>query len=98
MFLSDGPNIAVDSSLGNDFRVTIAASRTMENPSNALDGQQIFFQVTQGATGSSTITWSSAYEFSTRLPQPTLSTISGQTDLFAFIYNSAKGKSLLATF
>ena len=98
VFLTDGPNIAVDVSQGNDFRVTIAASRTMENPSNALDGQKIAFQVTQGATGSSTITWGSAYEFSTGLPQPTLSTMAGQTDLLAFIYNAAKGKWLMAAF
>jgi hypothetical protein len=94
--LTDAPDIAVDASLGNDFRVTIGASRTMENPSNALDGQKIVFQITQGGAGSSTITWGSAYEFSTGLPQPTLSTAAGDTDLVAFIYNASLGKWLMA--
>ena len=96
--LTDAAAIAVDASLGNDFRVTIGASRTMENPANPVDGQKIVFQITQGPTGSSTLTWGSSYEFSTSLPQPTLSTAAGDTDLLAFIYNAAKGKWLLAAF
>lgn len=96
--LADAPTIAVDASLGNDFRVTIAASRSVGNPTNPVNGQKITFQVTQGAGGSSTINWGSSYAFSTGLPQPTLSTKAGQTDLLAFIYNSDKGKWLLAAF
>jgi hypothetical protein len=96
--LVDAATIAVDASLGNDFRVTIGGNRMMGNPSSPTAGQQIIFQVTQGSAGSSTITWGSAYEFSTGLPQPTLSTAAGQTDLLGFIYNAAKGQWLLAAF
>jgi len=96
--LTDAATIAVDASLGNDFRVTLGGNRTMGTPSNATTGQQIVFQITQGSAGSSTITWDSGYEFSTGLPQPTLSTTAGQTDLLGFIYNAAKGKWLLAAF
>jgi len=96
--LTDAATIAVDASIGNDFRVTIAGNRTMGNPANPADGQQIIFQVTQGTTGSAAITWGSSYEFSTGLPQPTLSTAPGQTDLLGFIYNAAVGNWLLAAF
>lgn len=96
--LEDAPTIAVDASLGNDFRVTVAASRIMGNPANAVDGQKILMQITQGGAGSSAITWGSSYEFSAALPQPTLSTTVGQTDLLAFIYNSTKAKWLLVAF
>ncbi len=95
--LTDAPVIAVNAALGNDFRVTIVASRTMGNPSSPINGQQIIFQITQGP-GGSTITWGSSYEFSTDLPQPALSTSAGQTDLLGFIYNAAKGTWLLAAF
>jgi hypothetical protein len=98
VFLTDAATIAVDASLGNDFRATIAASRTMGKPANPANGQQIIFQITQGAGGSSAITWDSSYEFSTGLPQPALSTNAGQTDVLGFIYNAAKGKWLLAAF
>lgn len=96
--LTDAATIAVDASLGNDFRVTIAASRTMGNPSTSADGQQMIFQITQGPGAPYIITWDTDYEFSASLPQPVLSGQAGQTDLLGFIYNAAKGKWLLAAF
>ena len=98
VMLTDAATIAVDASLGNDFRVTIAGNHAMGNPSNAVNGEQIIFQVTQGSGGPFTITWGSGYEFSASLPQPALSTTAGQTDLLGFVYNGPKGKWLLAAF
>jgi len=96
--LADAATIAVNASLGNDFRVTIAGDHAMGTPSNPTDGQKITFQVTQGTGGPFTLSWGSGYEFSTGLPQPTLSTTAGLTDLLGFIYNASKGKWLLAGF
>ena len=88
--LTDAATISVDASAGSDFRVTIAGNRTLGNPANPVDGQQIIFQVTQGRAGF-TLTYGSAYEFGAGLPQPSLSTTAGHTDLLGFIYNAAKG-------
>jgi hypothetical protein len=96
--LTDTATIAVDASLGNDFRVTLGGSRTMSNPVNAVNGQQIIFQITQGSLGSATITWGSSYLFSSALPQPSLSTSPGQTDLLGFIYSAATSSWLLVAF
>jgi hypothetical protein len=96
--LVDAATIAVDASLGNDFRVTIAGNRTMGTPSNPTNGEQIIFQITQGTGAPFTITWASGYEFSGALPQPTLSSSAGQTDLLGFIYNSSTGTWLFAAF
>jgi hypothetical protein len=96
--LTDASTIAVDASLGNDYRVTIGASRTMGNPTNPLDGQKILFQITQGGAGSFTITWSNAYIFSTGLPQPTLTTTTAKTDLVGFVYNGSKSKWLMVAY
>jgi hypothetical protein len=98
VYLTDAATIAVDASLGNDFRVTIAGNRTMGTPSNPTDGEQIIFQITQGTGAPRTITWSSGYQFSVGLPQPTLSTTTGQTDLLGFVYNATTGTWLLAAF
>ena len=49
-------------------------------------------------TDAATIARGSGYEFSEGLPQPTLSTKAGQTDLLGFIYHAAKGRWLLAAF
>jgi hypothetical protein len=96
--LTDAATIAVDASLGNDFRVTLGGNRTMGTPSNATGGQQIIFQVTQGSGGPFTLSWGSGYEFSAALPQPSLSTTAGQIDLLGFIYDAARGTWLLAAF
>ncbi len=96
--LTDAATIAVDASQGNDFRVTLGASRAMGNPANPVNGQQIIFQITQGSGGSAAITWGAAYEFSSALPQPTLSTASGHTDLLGFIYDAGRQTWLLAAF
>jgi hypothetical protein len=98
VFLTDAATIAVDASAGNDFRVTVAGNHTMGNPANSVNGQQIIFQVTQGPGGGFTLSWDSAYEFSSSLPRPALSTAAGQTDLLGFIYNAAKARWLLAAF
>src|SRR6478672_1720549 len=72
--LTDAATIAVDASLGNDFRVTIAGNRTIANPSNPTDGQKVVLHVTQGAAGSFALSWGSAFQFSDGLPPPVLST------------------------
>ncbi len=96
--LTDAATIAVNASQGNDFRVTIAGNRTMGSPASPTDGQQIIFQVTQGSGGSFTLGWADGYEFSPGLPQPTLSTAAGHTDLLGFVYNATAGTWLLAAF
>jgi hypothetical protein len=96
--LADAPTIAVDASLGNDFRVTLGTSRTMGNPANPADGQRLIFQITQGGAGPAGITWDSAYDFSPALPQPSLSAIAGHTDLLGFTYYAAARKWRLAAF
>lgn len=96
--LTDAATVSVDASAGNDFRLTIAGNRTLGNPANPVDGQQVIFQVTQGSGGSFALSFGSAYEFSTSIPQPTLSATGGHTDLLGFIYNAAKGTWLLAAY
>jgi hypothetical protein len=96
--LTDAATIAVDTSQGNDFRVTIGGNRTMGTPANPTNGEQIIFQITQGTGAPFTITWASGYQFSAALPQPTLSTSAGQTDLLGFVYNSTTGTWLFAAF
>jgi hypothetical protein len=96
--VTDAATITVDASLGNDFRVTIGGNRTMGTPSNPANGEQIIFQITQGSGAPYTITWASGYQFSAALPQPTLSTSPGQTDLLGFVYNATMGTWLFAAF
>ena len=90
--LTDAATIAVNAALGNLFRVTLAGTRTLGAPSNPTDGQTIHFEIKQDATGSRTLAYASAYEFSTTLGSPTLTTTAGDVDLLAFRYNSTATK------
>ncbi len=60
--LTDAATIAFDVSLGCNAKVTLAGSRTMAAPTNAVagDGGRITF--VQDATGSRIITWNSAWK------------------------------------
>ena len=96
--LTDAATIAVDASLGNDFRVTLGGNRTVGTPANPTDGQKITVQVTQGTGGPYTLSWAGGYSFSAGLAQPALSTTAGDIDLLCFIYNSSRSAWLLAAF
>jgi hypothetical protein len=91
--LTDAATISVDAALGNDFRVTIAGSRTFGNPTSGADGQRITFQITQGGAGGFTASWNSQYKFGTA-GAPTLSTTAGATDVIGFIFNASLGSWL----
>lgn len=88
--LTFASTIAVNSALGNDFRLTLTASTgTIGTPANPVDGTVIEFQVTQDSTGSRTVAWSAAYNFGAA-SAPTLSTAASKTDIIGFKYNAAK--------
>jgi len=90
--LTDQANIAIDASLAFHYRVTLTASRTIDNPTNGRDGQTILIEIVQGGTGSYTITWGSEFSFSDDIPEPTLSTTVGDIDLILFLRNSPNTK------
>jgi hypothetical protein len=89
--LSAGSTISVNAAHGNDFRVTLNGDSTMENPSSAVDGQRITFQITQSSGGNNMVTWGSAYNFGSAGGPPKLSTSGYATDVIGFIYNAAVG-------
>jgi hypothetical protein len=86
--LTDATTIAVDATLGNHFRVTVAGNRTLGNPSNPSDGQKLLFEVEQDATGSRTLSYGTKYKFGTD-GAPTLSTAANTTDYLGFTYRAS---------
>jgi hypothetical protein len=91
--LGDGPSIAVNAALGNDFRVTLGGNRTLASPTGSVDGQRITFTIRQGSGGPHKITWSSQYKFGAA-GAPVLSTTAGSADVIGFIYNHSLGSWL----
>jgi hypothetical protein len=90
--LTDAATIATDASKGNIFDVTLGNNRTMGAPTNPINGQEILYRIRQDGTGSRTITWNSAFQFSTTYPSPTLTTTANRVDHVSFRYYSTDSK------
>lgn len=88
--LSDGANISLDLSLSNNFSVTLAGNRTLDNPTNIVAGQSGVITVTQDATGSRTLAYGTYYKFAGGTA-PTLTTTASAIDtLFYYVKSSTE--------
>lgn len=73
--LTDSATIAVDALEfwpGRIGVVTITSNRTLGNPSNAIDGQELSFRVRQDSTGGYSLTLDTNYRFSDIVPSLTV--------------------------
>jgi hypothetical protein len=95
VLLTDGGNIAVDAESGgaNNFRVTLAGNRTLDNPTNMIDGQPLNFFIKQDGAGSRTLAYGSKYDFPGGTA-PVLSTAASARDLLACVYDATEDKLL----
>lgn len=73
------------------FRVTLTGNSTINNPTATapVAGQTLQFEFTQDSSGSRTVTFGSAYTFSTDIPAVTFSTGSNKSDIILFQYSAA---------
>lgn len=96
--LTDGSSVATDASLGDVFTLTTTQNFTMSNPTNAVNGKIIIYQIRQDGGGSNVITWGSNFRGSTDVILPVLTTTGGYADYIMFIYDSSVTKwNCLAT-
>ena len=70
-------------------QVTLTANVTFDLPSNPTTGQYISILCIQDGTGSRTISWNAAFEF-TGDSAPTATTTASKGDMFTFRYNGSK--------
>jgi hypothetical protein len=84
--LTDAATIAVDAALGNHFQVTIAGNRTLGNPTNAVDGQKLVFEIVQGSGGSHTLALDTKFNVGADVTI-TLSTVAGKKDFLGVVYD-----------
>ena len=83
--LTDAATIAVDMSStgGNNFSVTLGGNRTLGNPTGLTAGQSGIIYVTQDATGSRTLAYSSYWKFPGGTA-PTLTTTANAVDALVY--------------
>ena len=82
--LVDGVNISWDASTNQVASVTLAGNRTLDNPTNMVDGATYILTVKQDATGSRTLAYGTAYKWQGGTA-PTLSTGVNAVDILTFI-------------
>jgi hypothetical protein len=87
--LTDASTIAWDVSTSSVAKVTLGGNRTLGAATNAQTGQFVSLLIIQDGTGSRTVTFNAAYEF-TEDTAPTLTTTAAKGDLFVFRYNGSK--------
>jgi len=96
--LVDAATIATDASLANHFRVTVGGDRTLGNPSNAVDGQRIIWEITQDATGNRLLTLDSKFSIPSNMPDVILSLGAGKTDMIGVVYNATLDRFIITGF
>jgi hypothetical protein len=96
--LTDATTVATNAALGNHFRVTLGGNRTLGNPTNAVDGQKIIWELIQDGTGTRTITLDTKFVLGTDLTAVTLSTAINKRDFLGAFYNSVTDKFYVTAF
>ena len=86
--LTDGANIGVDLAASNNFTVTLAGNRTLDNPTNIVAGQSGSIFIVQDGTGSRTLAYGSYYDFAGGTA-PTLSTGAAAVDRIDLVVRSS---------
>lgn len=81
--LVDATNIAWDLSTAQVAKVTLTASRTLDNPTNMQDGATYILRVIQDGVGGHTLTYDTAYDFGAA-GAPTLSAGANKVDILTF--------------
>jgi hypothetical protein len=89
--LTDAASIALGLSTGNQFIVTLAGNRVLQNPTDARVGQVGHIYILQDGTGSRTLSFGDAYQFK-QGTAPTLTTSISAVDLLVF---SVRGVSAI---
>lgn len=96
--LTDAATIATDASLNNSFRVTLGGNRTLGNPTNALDGQSLTWEIIQDATGSRTLALDTKFALGTDISSVTLTTTADKRDFLHAVYNAGADKFYVRAF
>jgi hypothetical protein len=91
--LTDAATIATDATLGNQFTVTLTASRTLGNPTGAVNGQLLMFVVRQNGTGGWSLTPDTKFRFGDNITSfADLNTTANKTTYILARYHSTDDK------
>jgi len=96
--LTFNATLATDASLGNYFRCTLTNNFTLSNPTNAVDGQKIMWELIQDGSGNRVITLDTKFALGTDIATVVLSTAINKRDFLGVVYNSTTDKFYVIAF
>lgn len=89
--VTDAATITTDASAGTIFKVTITDNRTLDAPTNAVDGMKRIWRIKQDGTGGHTLTLNAIFRISSDVPASgqviSISTTASETSYIGAIYN-----------
>lgn len=91
-------HVSTDASAAAVFLVDADDDFTLDNPTNATDGQRIIWRIKQDATGSRIITLDSKFTVNSEISSVVLSTAASAIDHIGAIYNEADDKFEIVAF
>jgi hypothetical protein len=91
-------HVATDRSQAREFLVAASADFTLDNPTNATDGQVIIWRIKQDATGSRLIALGNKFTVNSEITTVTLSTAANAIDHIGAIYNATDDKFEVVAF
>ena len=94
--LTDATSITIDFDTAQNFAVTLAGNRTLENPTNIDPGQTGSIFVIQDTTGGRTLSFGSVWKFAGGTA-PTLSTGTSATDRIDYVVQTSTAVHAVAT-
>jgi len=94
--LTDATSITIDFDTAQNFAVTLAGNRTLENPTNIDPGQTGSIFVVQDTTGGRTLSFGSVWKFAGGTA-PTLSTGTSATDRIDYVVQTSVAIHAVAT-
>jgi len=94
--LTDATSITIDFDTAQNFAVTLAGNRTLENPTNIDPGQTGSIFVVQDTTGGRTLSFGSVWKFAGGTA-PTLSTGTSATDRIDYVVQTSTAVHAVAT-
>ncbi len=95
--LTDGANIAWDMDDGGSADVTLAGNRTLDNPTNMVDGAIYRLRIIQDGTGTRTLAYGAAYLWPGGVA-PTLTATAGAVDILLWWTDGTDMYCIGATF
>jgi len=86
--LTDAASIAINFNTGQNFAITLAGNRTLENPTNCVAGQVGSIFIVQDGTGSRTLAYGSSWDFPDGTA-PVISTSINSVDRLDYIVHTS---------